>query len=110
MNESLLVQADAWGFVCECTTEGKWQIYPANSRENWKLQLVESRWLLIIKDVPQVSFSESEARAFLHRRKSNFPRREIFRRQEAESRMLPGNSLLKSGDLITSAKYRSTIY
>ena len=110
MSENLLVQADSWGFVCECATEGKWQIYPANARENWKLQQVESRWLLIIKDVPQVSFLEVEAQGFLKRRKSYFPRNETLRRQGIKDRKLPESSLLKNEDLLGSVKYQSTMY
>jgi len=72
MTESLLTQADAWGFVCKCNLDGIWQILPKNPTEEWKLQQVESRWLLLIRDHPQVSFLPEEAQAFLSRRVSKF--------------------------------------
>ena len=70
MGESLLTQASAWGFVCQCNLDGIWQIIPKSATEEWKLQQVESRWLLLIRDLPQVSFLPEEAQAFLSRRRS----------------------------------------
>lgn len=72
MTESLLTQASAWGFLCKCNLDGNWQIIPKSATEEWKLQQVESRWLLLIRDLPQVSFLPEEAQAFLSRRRSKF--------------------------------------
>lgn len=74
MTESLLTQAEAWGFVCKCNLDGNWQIIPEIPTEKWKLVLVESRWLLLIRDIPQVSFWPEEAQAFLSRRVRKFPK------------------------------------
>jgi len=72
MTESLLTQAEAWGFVCKCNLDGNRQIIPKTPTEEWKLQLVDSRWLLLIRDLPQVIFLPEEAQAFLSRRVSKF--------------------------------------
>ena len=110
MTEDLVVQADAWGFICECATVGRWQIYPTNPQENWKLQRNESRWLLIIKDVPQVSFSESEARLFLKRRKYHLPSNKTLRMLEIEDQTPPENYSIEKENLIGFVQDWSDIY
>jgi type II secretory pathway component PulJ len=56
MAENILSQAKAWEFVCHLEHNGPWQILPRQKNERWKLQLEEDRWLLIVGDVPQISF------------------------------------------------------
>ena len=80
MTETLLTQAEAWGFVCKLNLDGSWQIIPKSSSEQWKLQLIDSRWLLLIRDIPQVSFLPEEAQAFLSRRLSKLQKMAICNR------------------------------
>ena len=74
MTESVLSQASAWGFVCNCEPTGTWQIFPQQKNERWKLQLGGDRWLLIVGDVPQISFLSHEAIAFLELRRPSLKR------------------------------------
>lgn len=74
MTESVLSQASAWGFVCNCEPAGTWQILPQQKNERWKLQLEGDRWLLIVGDVPQIRFPSHEAIAFLELRRPSLKR------------------------------------
>jgi len=67
MNESILNQAYAWGFVCNQAVNGNWQILPRQKTQRWELQLVEDKWLLLVGAVPQVNLHPDEAIAFLKR-------------------------------------------
>ncbi len=71
MNETILSQANTWGFVCDSDDRGKCKILPSKKTERWKLQLVGERWLLIVGDVPQMLCHPTEAIAFLERRRPN---------------------------------------
>jgi len=71
MAENVLSQAKSWGFICHSEHHGTWQILPRQKNERWKLQLEEDRWLLIVGDVPQISFHAHEAIAFLELRRSS---------------------------------------
>lgn len=74
MTENVLSQASAWGFVCHSEHDGTWQILPQQKNERWKLQLEGDRWLLIVGNVPQISFHPHEAIAFLELRRSSLKR------------------------------------
>lgn len=67
MQDSVLKQAKAWGFVCEEDHQGTWQISPQQIKERWRMRLVEDRWLLIVGDTPQVHLYSHEAITFLER-------------------------------------------
>lgn len=71
MNQNILSQAKAWGFICHCEPNGTWQILPQQKNERWKLQLEGDRWLLIVGNVPQISFHPDEAITFLKLRRSS---------------------------------------
>ena len=74
MAENVLSQARNWGFVCNYELAGTWQILPQQKNERWKLQLGGDRWLLIVGDVPQISFLSHEAIAFLELRRPSLKR------------------------------------
>lgn len=74
MIENILSQANAWGFICHSESNGSWQILPQQKNERWKLQLEGDRWLLIVGNVPQISFYPHEAIAFLELRRSSSKR------------------------------------
>ena len=71
MTENILSQANAWGFICHSAPNGTWQILPQLKNERWKLQLEEDKWLLIVGNVPQISFHPHEVIAFLELRRSS---------------------------------------
>lgn len=74
MTENILSQASAWGFICHSEPNETWQILPPQKNERWKLQLEGDRWLLIVGNVPQISFHSHEAIAFLELRRSSIER------------------------------------
>lgn len=68
---SVIEQARNWGFICQLTDRGNWQISSPQSKENWDLSALESedRWLLSARKVPQTYLTCTEAIAFLERRR-----------------------------------------
>lgn len=71
MSNNLLEQARLSGFIYQVNNQGYGQITPSQSGQPWKLQQIEDqRWLLIINEIPQISFIPSEAVAFLQRRRT----------------------------------------
>ncbi len=71
MSDPILSQAKRWGFRCQRTAAGPWQITPVDG--DWVLEQRSDspqegscqRWLLSIKGVPQVSLDSTEVLAFL---------------------------------------------
>ena len=74
MTENVLSQARDWGFVCHCEPNGTWQILPQQNNQRWKLHSEGNRWLLIVGNVPQISFPPHEAIAFLELRRPSAKR------------------------------------
>jgi hypothetical protein len=68
MNNQVLNQAQSWGFVCNLSLQGRWQIFPKDQAERWKLQQLEEKWLLTVNDIPQINLLPSEIITFLERR------------------------------------------
>ena len=60
-------KARTWGFICQCQESNSWLILPQNPDQIWKLQQVEERWILSVRDVPQLCLHAQEAIAFLER-------------------------------------------
>lgn len=71
MHESLLRKARNWGFLCQDSPTGNWEILPQQPTKRWKLRQAEERWLLLVADVPQINFHLDEAIAFLERRRNS---------------------------------------
>jgi hypothetical protein len=69
--QSVLNQAEAWGFVCERDAQNNWQILPNQRSTSWKLQQNEERWLLVVDGVAQINLHPPDAIAFLKRRWSS---------------------------------------
>lgn len=65
----VLETAKSMGFTSKIN-EDRWQISPINPKETWRLIAAESRWILSIKNVPQLLLNPKEAIAFL--KKSSF--------------------------------------
>jgi hypothetical protein len=68
MSEPVVSQAKSWGFKCELTAGGNWQISSPQLKETWQLSELEERWLLSVGNVPQINLSADEALRFLERR------------------------------------------
>lgn len=67
MTEQILIQAQYWGFTTRLDDQGKWQVLPKSETEEWILEEIEDRWLLIINNVPQVNLTDDQALCFLKR-------------------------------------------
>ncbi len=69
MKKPVLKKAKSWGFPSQLNEENYWQILPMQPQETWKLTEVNSRWILSLKNIPQLYLDSEEAIAFLARRK-----------------------------------------
>lgn len=65
MQEIVLSKARIWGFVTKLSAKNHWQILPTQSQETWKLTEFDSRWILSIKNIPQLYLNTEEAISFL---------------------------------------------
>jgi hypothetical protein len=70
-DQSVLNQAEAWGFICERDSQNNLEILPKQGTRSWKLKQSGERWLLLVNGVAQVNLHEPEAIAFLKRRSSH---------------------------------------
>ena len=61
----ILKTAKSLGFAARRNQENYWQIFSQKPSKTWILTHVESRWILSIKNVPQIRLNEREAIAFL---------------------------------------------
>ena len=78
-DQSVLNQAEAWGFICERDSHNDWEILPKLGTRSWKLKQSEERWLLLVNGVAQVTLHEPEAIPFLKRRSSRQSERKTVR-------------------------------
>jgi len=68
----LLQLSASFSCVCEQDESGYWRISSKDSDIIWSLQQTdENRWLLVIKDKPQINLEFLEALKFLHRQKAH---------------------------------------
>jgi hypothetical protein len=66
MTEQVLNEARSLGFPCQLNDENNWQILPQESEANWKLTATDNlRWILSMKNIPQLYLNSEEAIAFL---------------------------------------------
>ena len=65
IEEKVLEIATSLGFAARLSEENYWQILSLKPSENWMLTYMESRWILSVKNVPQIRLNEREAIAFL---------------------------------------------
>ena len=65
IEEKVLKTAKSLGFSAQLNEKNCWSILSQKSSENWMLTYIESRWILSIKNVPQIRLNEREAIAFL---------------------------------------------
>ena len=68
IGEPVIDRAKSWGFSCQLTSSGDWQIFPQRTTENWKLSQLDSRWILSLDNMPQIYLSSWEVITFLKRR------------------------------------------
>ncbi|MGV2827151.1 hypothetical protein [Myxosarcina sp. GI1(2024)] len=69
-----MVRAQNWGFVCQYQKSGYWQILAHQPHVKWTLEQTEARWILIVKEVPQLLLQPEEAIAFLEKRRLEIKR------------------------------------
>ncbi len=67
----MLEKARKLGFLTQLSQGNRWQITSSQQHDTWKLIQEDSRWILCVKDVPQLYLNSEEAIAFLsaHQRK-----------------------------------------
>ncbi len=61
----VLKRAKSLGFTAQLNEANIWQISPKTSQETWKLTEAESRWILNVRNIPQLMLNLPEAIAFL---------------------------------------------
>jgi hypothetical protein len=61
----LLERAKSLGFTAQLNEANIWQILPKTSQETWKLTEAESRWILSVRNIPQLILNLPEAITFL---------------------------------------------
>ena len=65
IEEKILKIAKSLGFTARLNEKNYWQILSLKPSENWMLTYIESRWILSVKNVPQIRLNEREVIAFL---------------------------------------------
>lgn len=65
LEDKVLETAKSLGFTARINEKNCWQVLSQKSSETWMLTYVESRWVLSIRNVPQIRLNEREAIAFL---------------------------------------------
>lgn len=65
IEEKILKIAKSLGFTARLNEKNSWQILSLKPSENWILTYIEFRWILSIKNVPQIRLNERETIAFL---------------------------------------------
>ena len=69
MTEKLLLEiATSLGYTTQLSDENAWHILPTTVHQTWKLTATESRWILSVRNIPQLLLSQPEAIAFLKSR------------------------------------------
>ena len=61
----VLERAKILGFTAQLNEENLWQISSTISQQTWKLTEAELRWVLSVKNIPQLMLNQQEAIAFL---------------------------------------------
>ena len=65
MEKPVINEAKNLGFPYQLSEENYWQILPTQPEETWKLTAAGSRWILSLKNVPQLYLNPKEAIMFL---------------------------------------------
>ena len=65
MEKTVLKEAKRLKFFYQLSKENNWNILPKCPKETWKLTEADSRWILSIKNIPQLYLNSEEAIAFL---------------------------------------------
>ncbi len=66
--ELVLQQAKDLGLHCQINEQNCWQILPIKEEAVWKLTEIESKWILSLRNVPQLRLNSEETIAFLKSR------------------------------------------
>ncbi len=61
----MLEKATILGFPYQLDEENCWQILPRQRGETWQLTSARARWILSLRNVPQLYLDSEEAIAFL---------------------------------------------
>ncbi len=65
MEKLVLEEAKRLKFLYQLCEENYWHILPTQPKETWKLTEADSRWILSVKNIPQLYLNHEEAIAFL---------------------------------------------
>ena len=65
MEKPVLKEAKRLKFLYQLCEENYWHILPTQPKETWKLTEADSRWILSVKNIPQLYLNSEEAIAFL---------------------------------------------
>ncbi len=65
MEKPVLKEAKRLKFLYQLCEENYWHILPTQPKETWKLTEADSRWILSVKNIPQLYLNLEEAIAFL---------------------------------------------
>lgn len=65
IEEKILKIAKSLGFTARINEKNYWHILSLKPSQSWILTYIESRWILSVKNVPQIRLNEREAIAFL---------------------------------------------
>ncbi|MGK7950000.1 MAG: hypothetical protein AB4368_14755 [Xenococcaceae cyanobacterium] len=61
MKPLVLEEAKRLGFFYQLDEENIWQIFPQRQGATWKLSATNSRWILSLKNIPQLYLDSKEA-------------------------------------------------
>lgn len=64
-SNTVIEKAKELGFFCQINKENNYEIFSKIPTETWKLTKLESRWILSINNIPQLSLDRDAAIAFL---------------------------------------------
>ncbi len=65
MEKPVLKEVKRLKFLYQLCEENYWHILPTQPKETWKLTEADSRWILSVKNIPQLCLNSEEAIAFL---------------------------------------------
>ncbi len=65
MKKLVLEEAKRLKFLYQLCEENYWHILPTQPKETWKLTEADSRWILSVRNIPQMYLNHEEAIAFL---------------------------------------------
>ncbi|MEM8720828.1 MAG: hypothetical protein AAGE84_16285 [Cyanobacteria bacterium P01_G01_bin.39] len=65
MPNLVISRAKSLGFICQYQEPKSWLILPQQAKQRWKLQQLEDRWILSVRDIPQINLTTEQAIDFI---------------------------------------------